>query len=169
MELRQPRLEDKSAFLGMLLKFQADGTRISGASTIWGAAENNYDQFIALLNSQESEDAIQCGMGPFKVFFSWEKQELIGILALRTTETEAVLTEHGHIGYSIRPAKRRQGLAKKQLYLGLLKAKEEGFERVLMTCLKENEASRRTIIANGGQYEKTQGPYEFYWIDLATI
>ncbi len=30
-----------------------------------------------------------------------------------------------------------------------------GFEKILITCLKDNEASKRVIINNGGIYEST--------------
>lgn len=50
--------------------------------------------------------------------------------------------------------------------------KEIGLEKVLITCLQENEASRRTILANGGVYENTvydkdENEYlQRYWITL---
>ena len=47
-----------------------------------------------------------------------------------------------------------------------------GLDRVLVTCLTDNEASRRTILACGGVYEKTvfcerdNVSLERYWIAL---
>ena len=47
-----------------------------------------------------------------------------------------------------------------------------GLEKVLISCIKGNEGSKRTILANGGSYESTvycepDGVYlERYWIRL---
>lgn len=51
--------------------------------------------------------------------------------------------------------------------------KAMGFEKILITCLKENEASKRVIINNGGIYESTvyepkdKVYLERYWINLS--
>ncbi len=50
--------------------------------------------------------------------------------------------------------------------------KEYGLDKVLITCLQENEGSKRTKIANGGIYESTvyderESEYlERYWVNL---
>ena len=78
----------------------------------------------------------------------------------------------GHIGYSVRPDERRKGDAAWMLMQMLEKCRERGMKRVLVTCLAENEASRRTILANGGRYESTvhepaeNVDLERYWIEL---
>ena len=61
----------------------------------------------------------------------------------------------GHVGYSVRPSERRKGYATQML----AKAKDYlasfGFSEIYVSCLPENEASRRTILANGGEYIET--------------
>ena len=57
-----------------------------------------------------------------------------------------------HIGYSIHPAERNKGYAKAQLGLALLEAKKLGLDSVRIVCRDTNTASRRTILANGGEY-----------------
>lgn len=50
--------------------------------------------------------------------------------------------------------------------------REIGLSKVLITCLTENEGSRRTILKNGGVYESTvydpekNVHLERYWITL---
>ena len=50
--------------------------------------------------------------------------------------------------------------------------RELGLKRVLITCIKGNEGSKRTILKNGGVYESTvwepdeQIWLERYWISL---
>ncbi|MFC3927237.1 GNAT family N-acetyltransferase [Streptococcus caprae] len=164
MELRQPQAGDEQVFLEMAQEFEQAGSRMSGAIAIWSAAKGDFQRMLALLELQADQDTIASGLGPFRIFLSWEDEKLTGLLALRTATTPAVLREYGHIGYCLRPSQRGKGLAKEQLRLGLLEAKELGMDRLLVTCHQENEASRRTILANGGQYEKTVDTDEFYWI-----
>ena len=59
----------------------------------------------------------------------------------------------GHIGYEIRPSKRRQGYDTKILRLGLEKARELDLHRVLVTCDEDNIGSKKIIEHNGGMFE----------------
>ena len=79
----------------------------------------------------------------------------------------------GHIGYSVAPSERRKGYASQMLKAALLKCKELGIDNVLITCIDNNEGSRKTILANGGLYESiVYEPdekvfLERYWIALS--
>lgn len=76
----------------------------------------------------------------------------------------------GHMGYTVRPSERGKGYAKEILRLNLQKCKERGMNRVMVTCSPENIASEKTIIANGGIFEKEVlvdgGCVKRYWITL---
>jgi len=97
--------------------------------------------------------------------------------------TPYLITYGGHIGYSIRPSQRRQGLGKRILALTLDRAEAMGLTQVLVTCDADNLASKRIIEVNGGQFESamSMGPEVLraegrssrepvdklrYWIDL---
>lgn len=76
----------------------------------------------------------------------------------------------GHIGYSVRPSERRKGYAKEMLGLVLQKCKEHGLARVMVTCDADNIASKKTILVNGGIFDKdvqVDGEtIKRYWIEL---
>ena len=90
--------------------------------------------------------------------------EMIGFLALRHRLNDFLIDEGGHIGYSIRPSRRREGHASRALRLALARAVELGLERVLITCKEENEGSRRTIEGAGGVLEDVRRGQRRYWI-----
>ena len=78
----------------------------------------------------------------------------------------------GHIGYSVAPGERHKGYATQMLKTALPMCRELGIDKVLITCIKGNEGSKRTILNNGGIYESTvyepdeKIELERYWISL---
>jgi predicted acetyltransferase len=109
------------------------------------------------------EDRVHCdyywiteGTGP--------DEEVVGFLALRHSLTAWLLEEGGHIGYSVRPSRRRLGHASRALALAVRRSAELGLDRVLLTCDEDNLASARTIERNGGTYEDTRNGKRRYWI-----
>lgn len=93
--------------------------------------------------------------------------EVVGFLALRHELTSFLLDTGGHIGYSVRPSRRGEGHAGRALELGLDHAARLGLPRVLLTCDRDNEASRRTIESAGGELEDVRERTMRFWIDLA--
>ncbi|ABL83784.1 MULTISPECIES: GNAT family N-acetyltransferase [unclassified Nocardioides] len=90
--------------------------------------------------------------------------EFVGYLALRHTLTPWLLEEGGHIGYSVRPSRRRQGHASRALVLALDRAAALGLDRVLLTVDEDNAGSRAVIERAGGVYEDSRRGKRRYWI-----
>lgn len=110
---------------------------------------------------------------PSTTYFAIRKKDnrLVGIIDLRHHINHPILgTWGGHCGYTVRPSERGNGFAKEMLRLNLNNAKTLGIEKLLITCHSDNAASEKTILANGGVYEKpiaVEGTkIKRYWIDI---
>lgn len=80
---------------------------------------------------------------------------VVGVIDLRHHINHPILgTWGGHCGYSVRPSERGKGYAKEMLRLNIQNAKALGIPELLITCNVTNEASEKTILANGGVFEK---------------
>ena len=98
--------------------------------------------------------------------------KIVGMIQVRHEFNDDLAKYGGHIGYSVRPDERRRGYASRMLQEVLPYCRTLGLDKVMVTCLTDNEGSRRTILKNGGVYEYTvhepeeNVDLERYWITL---
>jgi predicted acetyltransferase len=92
--------------------------------------------------------------------------EFVGRLAIRHSLTPALRKMGGHIGYDVRPSRRREGHASRMLAAALPIAASLGLDRVLLTCDEDNLGSQKVIENNGGVLEAKEDNKRRYWITL---
>ncbi len=168
-ELSRPSLDLRRSWAEAVAEY---GEEFMHGSGLWefdnlDTTEDGCATVVAHLLAQEDhatelpEKMVHCSY-----FWITEDGEFVGYLALRHSLTPWLLEEGGHIGFSVRPSRRRQGHARRALALSLIEAKALGLDRVLVTCDDDNEGSRRTIEACGGVFEDQRKRKLRYWIDV---
>jgi predicted acetyltransferase len=135
-------------------------------------AKTDFSRFVSELKEHVEGKHLPEGYVPELVLWLVEDGEYIGRVGIRLQLTEKLLQIGGHIGYLIRPSKRGIGYGSCILELALLKAREQGIGRVLVTCSTTNTASRKIIEKNGGVLENQVtdtdgGPDKLrFWIEV---
>lgn len=170
LELIAPAKEHEEQVMSLRAELLAEGGGFDGCA---GLNEvETYGEWLDFRGREERK-----GWSPSHTWLSVRRSDgaLVGIVNYRSPLTDFLLQYGGHIGYTIRPGQRRRGYAKETLRLTLEKCREAGEKRVLVTCDRENLASERTILANGGVLENEvedkpglgkSGVIRRYWITI---
>ena len=113
----------------------------------------DFDHYVKFTNEKSQALNLPPGYVPETIFWLIDKDEYIGQTGIRHYLTDNLRKEGGHIGYYIRPAKRKMGYGTVILKLALQEAKKLGIEKAMVTCNETNVGSRKIIEANGGIFD----------------
>lgn len=96
-------------------------------------------------------------------------EDVVGRVSIRHELTRELLEIGGHVGYGVRPRYRGRGYATAMLRAAVDLLRQEGLERVLVTCDDDNPASAAVIERCGGVLEDVRPvadgpPKRRYWI-----
>ena len=123
------------------------------------------------LEDQRRGEALPEGWVPGTFRIAAVGDRIVGRISIRHQLNDHLSFTGGHVGYAVVPSFRRQGLATEILRQGLIIARSEGVDRVLVTCDDDNTGSSRAIERCGGVLESVV-PGEGnlprkrrYWID----
>lgn len=170
--LRLPTEADEAqiwAYREAVLK--SDNGTVNGGG---GLGESEcFTDWLKQARGNRSPATVRPGLVPATTLLAMRESDgtLVGFIDIRHTLNDHLLNFGGHIGYSVHPAERRKGYAKKMLRQALEYCRTAlKLDRVLVTCDKTNEPSRRTILANGGVLEDERDQdgelVQRYWIAL---
>ena len=170
IHLRQPEASDREQVMAYREEFLAIDSRMDGTCAL-----NEYDDFdawLANVRAYSAPETTPAGKVPATQYLALDENEhLVGMVNLRHCLNDYLLEFGGHIGYSVRPADRKNGYAIQMLKLALDEAKALGLDRVRIACDRYNIASAKTIQANGGvldgeRYDPQDGALtQRYWIE----
>jgi len=153
------------------IEFNSEPAGVGGLDDEYKNYENWLEK-MELMKNIETCPSNRC-IGREYFLIRENDEKIVGMINLRWNLNEWMLKYGGHIGYGIRPTERRKGYNKINLYLCLLKAKEFGLDKVLLTASDNNLGSISTIKALGGVLENKVESYKDsnditgrYWIDV---
>lgn len=130
---------------------------------------SDWNTFIQTMRDMEQGYNLRKGLVPCITYWMIDdEEEVVAVTNIRTRLNAKLVGSGGHIGYGVRPSKRKKGFGKEILRLSLQVCAQLGIHDVMITCDPENNGSRQIILANGGTYDSTvttEGEkYERYWI-----
>ena len=156
LELVRPRRVHLEQVAAYKAEFVTSGERLHGGARL--ADLSDLSDWLNHVTAIARGQGLEEGRVASSTFLCLRQsdQKMVGICNIRHSLNQPFLINFaGHIGYSICPSERRKGYAKEQLRLALKEAKKLGITQALLTCDVDNQASEKTILANGGIYENT--------------
>lgn len=172
MKLIEPTMEYEKEIQAFRQEFLTAGGSMDGCGSL-RRTDNIQDWLnqVELLKKAETTPPDLVPMTQY-IYVRESDRKVVGVIQIRHYFNAYLEKYAGHIGYSVCPSERKKGYATQMLKSVLPECKALGIYKVLISCLQQNEGSRRTIIKNGGKYESTvylpeRDVYlERYWICL---
>jgi predicted acetyltransferase len=168
IKLIEPAVILEKEYLTMIKEWHATGEKLEPFVLSYDCS--NFPKFIQQINGFKNGIGIPNGWVPHSTFWLVnEHNQILGVTNIRHSLNDSLKLLGGHIGSGITPSQRRKGYGDEILKLSLQKAKELAIDIVLITCNKDNIASSRTIIKNGGKLWKehvvNNTLVQNYWIE----
>lgn len=169
--LEEPSIKRKKEAIEYINEHTKYNSKINGT----GGLDNHldkYEEWLEKLDLEKKPNTCSENRCPGYTYFLIRKKDdkIIGMINIRYNLNEIMLNHGGHIGYGIRPTERQKGYNKINLYLGLLKCKEIGLDKVLLTANENNIASIKTILSLDGTLENKikvkEEIFGRYWINV---
>lgn len=163
MRLLKPTLKYKKSFQNALKEFLKEGPKKE-------VGPSNIELHIKESRDHAKGKNLPPKYVPYSIYWLIDKEQFIGRVSIRHRLNKELKKFGGHIGYIIKPSKRKKGYGTQILKLALLKAKKLGIKKILITCSEINVASQKIIEKNNGKLkEKTKHKNELlkkYWINI---
>lgn len=142
------------AYRGQLNDMMDEWTAAGERIVPWAIRKRDYHDFETYRASLEITKSDGRHM-PDSTFFclDTDRNIFVGAVNIRHGLNEGLLRDGGHIGDGVRPSERGKGLGTRMIALALEECDRLGIRDVLMCCDKDNAASARTIVKNGGVLE----------------
>lgn len=167
--LLEPTADLGPAFLDFLAELRGAGESMAGTDDL---TVETLPAYVGRLARMAAGIDLEPGRVAMSTYWLIEDGTMIGISRLRHELTPTLRAHGGHVGFIVRPSRRRQGYGTRLLAVTLEKGKARGMDRVLITCDSDNMGSWKIIEKNGGVLEDEGVSPESgkvirrYWVEL---
>ena len=154
VKLFRPNETLKEQVLSFKQEFLDNKERTINGSSLLDQIDD-YEEWLSMVIANSNSRTVDPNWVVTDVFFAIDSNnKIVGIIDLRHTLND-FLKDIGNCGYSVRPSERRKGYATEMLRQVLDIARSYGMKELHLSAKKDNEASIKTIIKNGGIYERS--------------
>ena len=170
LKLIKPTIEYKNEYLDMVAEWKATGEQFTPFTL--GEDPTDFEAMLARLEGFTRGIGVREGFVPNSTFWLVrDDRKVLGAVNIRRYLNDRLRIDGGHIGYGVRPSERLKGYATEMLRQALIIARDMGIRKALLMCDKDNIASARTIMANGGvldseDVDKEGTAFQRYWITI---
>ena len=167
IRLVKPTIKYKQSFINGIKEFQREEkTSKENIKKL----EQDFSGFVKQMRNYEKGKNLPKRRVASTYLWLTDGKQWIGETNIRHKLNRALKKDGGHIGYGIRPSKRKKGYGVIILALALRKAQRLGIKKALVTCDDDNIGSRKIIESNGGILQnkiKYKGKVIYrYWIKI---
>lgn len=155
IKLVVPTIELKDKALNYRQEHFDKGEKIINGSELLDKMES-YEVWLQSVTNNANVETVSPNWVLTDTFFAIndETDEIVGIIDLRHSLND-FLIDLGNCGYSVRPSERNKGFATEMLRQVIEIARQSGLEVIHLSVEKGNIPSIKTIIKNGGVYERS--------------
>ena len=150
VELREPDLSLRAAFVRMAEEFRAAGEARYGEAC--GLNDAEFAAYLAKLGRRARGEALERGTVAERTYWLVDGPDIAGVSRLRPTLDPFHERLAGHVGFDVAPSRRNGDLATRILQLTFAKARELGLSSLLICCDAEKTHRRATVEAAGGRF-----------------
>ncbi len=154
IKLIRPALEHKEQALAFKQEFMDNGESVINGSEMLDQTDSYENWLQAVTDNRDLKTCNPKWVVTDTYFAIDDHGTIVGIIDLRH-ELKGFLVDFGNTGYSVRPSERRKGYATEMLRQIIESAKLADMESLQLSVEQTNEPSIKTILRNGGVYERS--------------
>lgn len=147
-----PNIKYKDTFISGIEQLKKEGIQRYQGEDI-DDLRNNFEKYLEKWDQNSRGENLKPDRVPDTKYWLIVDDKFVGVAYFRHYLNDDLLKQGGHIGYFVVPDERKKGYGTELLKYVLIKAKEKGLDKVLVTCDETNIGSRKIIEKCGGVLE----------------